>query len=86
MSKKFGSLPTGQLSSDNNVRQAFAMAEEGLARLNKSIENTDTVIVDMKEQISSDLLSSIASLDANSSSTADVINSLTTLSKKLKEL
>ena len=41
MKKKFGSLPTGQLSADNNVRQAFAMTEEGLGRLNKSIEDTD---------------------------------------------
>lgn len=86
MSKKFGSLPTGQLSADNNVRQAFAMTEEGLGRLNKSIENTDKVISNMKEKISSDLLSSIASLDPNSSSVADVVNSLTTLSQKLKEL
>lgn len=86
MSKKFGSLPTGQLSADNNVRQAFAMTEEGLGRLNKSIENTDKVISNMKEKISSDLLSSITSLDPNSSSVADVVNSLTTLSQKLKEL
>ena len=86
MKKKFGSIPTGQLSADNNVRQAFAMTEEGLGRLNKSIEDTDTIVADLNRKISSDILTSVATLDPNSSSLADVINSLTTLSKKLKEL
>ena len=86
MKKKFGSIPTGQLSADNNVRQAFAMTEEGLGRLNMSIEDTDTIVADLKRKISADILTSVATLDPNSSSLADVINSLTTLSKKLKEL
>ena len=60
------------------------MTEEGLGRLNKSIEDTDTIVADLKRKISADILTSVATLDPNSSSLADVINSLTTLSKNSK--
>ena len=85
MSNKFGSIPTGQLSTDINVRQAFTMTEDSLSRLNKSSETTDAVIETLKEDISAHLLSAIAGLDSNSSA-ADIVTALQSLSQKLKEL
>tara|TARA_Y100000310_G_scaffold20053_1_gene19556 strand:+ start:8043 stop:8300 length:258 start_codon:yes stop_codon:yes gene_type:complete len=85
MSKKFGSIPTGQLAQDNNVRQAFAMTEESLSRLNKSTEGTDAVIETLKEDISGHLLAAIAGLDSNSTA-ANIVTALKSLSQKLKEL
>tara|TARA_B100000029_G_C17266468_1_gene848198 strand:+ start:104 stop:364 length:261 start_codon:yes stop_codon:yes gene_type:complete len=80
------SIPTGHLAEDANIRQGFASTEKGLLILNESMKDREEEIENLKTDISNHFLSSISGLVASSSSTQDIVNALTTFSKKLKEL
>jgi|TARA_Y100000310_G_C20282483_1_gene623266 hypothetical protein len=80
------SIPTGHLAEDVNVRQGFASTEKGLLILDQSLKGRDDEIEQLKVDISNHFLTSISSLVANTSTAEDIINALTSYSKKLKEL
>ncbi len=86
MSNNRFSIPTGHLAEDANIRQGFASTEKGLLILNESMKDREEEIENLKTDISNHFLSSISGLVASSSSTQDIVNALTTFSKKLKEL
>ena len=86
MSDNRFSIPTGHLAEDANIRQGFASTEKGLLILDQSVKEKEEEIDKLKLDISNHFLSSISGLVANSSTTQDIVNALTTFSKKLKEL
>ena len=86
MSRRRYAILTGQMSSDPNVRQAFSTTENAISKVSEDLLNQQSEIEQLKDDLSGYVLQTVAGLDANSSTTTDIINALTTLSQRLKEL